>query len=308
MTGEGDAARPDRARGSGAPRLLDVGMTTLAFGLAPLFQKAALAAGTDPPTVALVTVAVAAAFSLALAMRRAPEAIGLMFDRRYAGALLLIGACATGLVALLVSLALVETSATNRSLFQAAYPAATLLFAHVLLGERLRRAEYAWIVLIMLGLFLTNAGDGGVRFGPGFWLLLATLPLIGLGDTLSKRISGPVPPSVLGAGRNIYGALVVVVLAFLLQGPPAASAGSLALLTAAGLCQGVGVWTLYRAFRSGKASLVAGLVASAPLVTVAVEGVLFALVLGPVQWAGVALTVAAAAMLAQAGRRPSTPG
>lgn len=289
----------------GRPRLADVGVTTLAFGLAPLFKKAALAEGTEPPTVALVTVAVAALVSLALAAREAPLQLRLLVDRRYLGILLLIGTCATGLVALLVSVALVQTSATNRSLFQAAYPAATLLFAHWLLGERLHRAQYAWIGLIMLGLFLTNAGDGGVRFGTGFWLLLATLPLIGLGDTLGKRVAAALPPSVIGAGRNLYGALVVAALALLLQGPPAVGLAGFVLLAGAGLCQGLGVWTLYRALRSGKASLVAGLIATAPLVTLAAERTLFALELQPTQWAGVLLTVLAAAMLAQARGRPA---
>lgn len=90
---------------------------------------------------------------------------------------------------LLVVQALTVTTATNRSLFQSAYPAATLLFAHVLPGGRLRIAQYAAVSLLMGGLLLINWDNDdalrfgfGFGFGSGFWLLLATLPLIRLRD------------------------------------------------------------------------------------------------------------------------------
>jgi drug/metabolite transporter (DMT)-like permease len=288
----------NRKRPSGA-FLVNVGVTVAAFGLAPFLKKSVLENGASPWMVALVSALAAATISIVIASRRVPNLVGGLLDPRHLRALVLIGIVATGIVTLLVSLALTTTTATNRSLFQAAYPASTLLFAHLLLGERLRWLQYACIVAITLGLFLVNAGHDGVRFGQGFWLLLATLPLIGLSDVYGKRLTADIPPVLIACGRNVYGALFVVGVVIFLELGPRPEVLDIALLSAAGICQGLGIWTLYRAFELDKASLVSSLVATAPLVTAVLELLLLTLALDPVQWTGVALVIAAAVLLAQ---------
>ena len=46
--------------------------------------------------------------------------------------------------------------------------------------------------------------------------LLATLPLIGLTDVYSKRLTDQVPPLVLAAGRNFYGAVFIALVSIAL--------------------------------------------------------------------------------------------
>ena len=272
-------------------------VTVLAFGLSPFFKKLAIEQGSDPWMVALGTVVVAAAVTLGVALAQRRELVACLFGARNVAPLALVGVLATGLVTLLVSYALSDTTATNRSLFQAAYPAATLVFAHAMLGERLRGLQYAGVLVIMGGLVLANGVEGPLRFGTGFWLLALTLPLIGFSDTLAKRLTGRFAPLVLASGRNFYGALFIVSTALVLDlgpWPDAAQAGWIAL---AGALQGAGIWSLYRALQTSKASLVSSVIAAAPLVTVVVEQAFLGLVLQAWQWAGIFIVIASAAWL-----------
>ena len=281
------------------PVLVYAGTTVVAFGLMPFFKKLALEAGVSPWMVALGTVLFAALATVAVGWRHSHGILGEVLASPSRGYLLLIGILATGLVTLLVVQALSTTSATNRSLFQAAYPAATLLFAHLMLGERLRPLQYLSIGAMILGLLLVNGLDGGVRFGQGFWLLVLTLPLIGFSDVYGKRLTERFSPLIIAYGRNLYGAAFVVAAVPLLDlgdWPGLAPGVWIAL---GGLSQGIGIWTLYRALGCSKASLVASLIATAPLVTVAAEITLLGLQLSVLQWVGVVLVISMAIYLAQ---------
>jgi drug/metabolite transporter (DMT)-like permease len=277
-------------------------VTVLAFGLVPLLKKLALVQGAGPWTVALITAACAGLASVAALTWKHPGALRCLVSRRYRIRLCLLGVFATGVVTLLVVQALTVTTATNRSLFQSAYPAATLLLAHLLLGERLRLPQYLAVALLMTGLLLMNGDTDGLRFGPGFWLLLATLPLIGLSDVYGKRWSGDLSPDVLAAGRNLYGAIFLACVTPLLGLALISDVRQWLILIAAGLLQGIGVWTLYRALEAGKASLVAAMIAAAPLLTLVTERMYIGLQLESLQWIGFAVVLGAAGWLALGGR------
>lgn len=289
-------------QGRSSPRhlLINIGLTVAAFGLMPFCKKAAIEQGATPGEVAVVTLVVAAIVSLLILARQQPGSLRLLVKREHIFPLMLIGVLAGGMVTLLVAYALTITTATNRSLFQAAYPAATLVFAHVMLHERLSLAQYLSVAAIMLGLVLMNGLGGGVRFGLGFGLLALTMPLIGFSDVYGKRLTENLPPVLVAGGRNVYGALSVLLLAPWLFSVSVPALTGIAWLAAAGALQAIGVWTLYRAFESGRASLVASLIATAPLITVAAEVGLLDLVLDRWQWLGVAVVVLAAFEL---GRR-----
>jgi drug/metabolite transporter (DMT)-like permease len=285
--------------------LPNVALTVTAFGLMPFCKKAAIEAGSTPGEVAIVTLVVAACVSLLILVRQQPSSLGQLVRGRHVFPLLLIGVLAGGLVTLLVSYALTITTATNRSLFQAAYPAATLLFAYAMLRERLSPPQYLSIAAIMLGLLLMNGLGEGLRFGIGFGLLALTMPLIGFSDVYGKRLTGDIPPVLVASGRNFYGALFVLVLAPWLWTVSVPVLTGLVWLVAAGAAQAIGVWTFYRALETGQASLVASLTATAPLVTVLAEVSVLGLVLGKWQWAGVAVVVLASFELGRRERPPA---
>jgi drug/metabolite transporter (DMT)-like permease len=278
-------------------------ISVIGFGLAPLLKKVAIQGGVTPWMVSLVSACGAAMISVVILARLRPQKFSALFDRRYLLPLAGIGIVATGIVTLLAAAALSTTSATNRSLFHAAYPAATLLFAHFLLGERLHARQYIAIALLLLGLIVMNKPGGEFQFHQGFWLLLATLPLIGLTDVYSKRLTGDVSPQLLAAGRNLYGALFIAGIALFVDLGDQLSAGQALALLAAGGCQGIGVWMLFRAFERSKASLVSSLVAASPLVTLILEVTLLGFSLTSVQWLGMLIVITAAVWLAQTGEK-----
>lgn len=295
------------ATGSGGPppagwRLgLNLALAVAGLGLAPLAKKTALSAGAAPLPLALSVTAVAALLGmiyLALRGDRPRAALDGATWRRLA----LVGAMGSGAVVLLSVLAMTQTTATNRSLFQAMYPVATALCARWLLGEKLSRRAYGIIAVMCVGLFLMNTGDRGLRLGTPFLLLAATLPLIGLADVLAKRSLGATPPRLVASARLLFGALVLLAV---LPWTDAAAWRSLPaqagwVLLAGALMAG-GVLFLYRAMDRAKASLVAAFVALAPVLTALAERLLLDARFSAMQLTGLALVCGGAVALA---RRP----
>jgi len=179
----------------------------IALAFAPLTMKMALSVGGSPLQVAFITALFAALVVCGWLLLR-NKARGLpRMPWRQRLALLLVGALSAGLVPLFGILAMTETSASNRALFQSAYPAATALAARLLLGERLGPFSYMLIGLVCSGLVLMNLepAPGLSMLGWPFWLLLATLPLIGLADVIAKKNLVDQPPEVVAAGRLGHG-------------------------------------------------------------------------------------------------------
>jgi len=268
----------------------------LALAFAPLAMKMALSVGGSTLPVALVTALVAALLVCGwmLARNKARRLPRMPWLQR--SALLLVGALSAGLVPLFGIVAMTETSASNRALFQSAYPAATALAARFLLGERLGPLSYLLIALVCTGLVLMN-----IEPGPGlsvlnwpFWLLLTTLPMIGLADVIAKRNLVDQPPEVVAAGRAVGGVLILTLAlpwAFPDLGTTLQAAWHWMLL--GGVCMGIFAVALYQVFDRTAASLAASLVALAPVLTLAAEAALLGVSLDAWQWAGFTLVLVA---------------
>ena len=268
----------------------------LALAFAPLAMKMALSVGGSTLPVALVTALVAALLVCGwmLARNKARRLPRMPWLQR--SSLLLVGALSAGLVPLFGIVAMTETSASNRALFQSAYPAATALAARFLLGERLGPLSYLLIALVCTGLVLMN-----IEPGPGlsvlnwpFWLLLTTLPMIGLADVIAKRNLVDQPPEVVAAGRAVGGVLILTLAlpwAFPDLGTTLQAAWHWMLL--GGVCMGIFAVALYQVFDRTAASLAASLVALAPVLTLAAEATLLGVSLDAWQWAGFTLVLVA---------------
>ena len=282
---------------------INLSVAVLSLGLTPFFKKTAIAGGIEPLVAALGSGLVAALASVALLRGAAADQLACLFRGPPVKHLVVVGFIASGIVTLLAAFALVDTTATNRSLFQSLYPAATVVFAWLMLGERLRGKQYASIAIMLVGLFLVNATDGGVRFGTAFWLLAATLPLVGFSDAYAKRFSGEVSPLLFSAGRNLYGlAFLILCLPAVHQPSLEPSAGWL-WLAAAGISTSIGVFAFYKAMDRIEASLVAAFVSLAPLTTAGAEIYFRSLRLEYTQWLGIALVIIGAIALAVMMRR-----
>jgi drug/metabolite transporter (DMT)-like permease len=273
-----------------------------ALGLAPLAKKAALVGGAAPLPVVVSTAWVAALVVVTAMALRGTSARLVRLGPGQAGAILVVGALGSGLVPLLAVLAMTETSASNRALFQSAYPAATAIAARLLLGERLPAAAYGWIALTCAGLALVNVDfeAAGIGFGWPFWALLATLPLIGLADVVAKRSLSTLSPDVVAAGRAVGGALLLLVVLPVIEPAGWSRLGpSTGWIVLAGVCMGGFALGLYQLFGLTRASIAASLIALAPLVTLAAERVLLDIALRPLQAIGFGTVLAAVLALAR---------
>lgn len=280
--------------------LANVAIAAVGLGLAPLAKKAALAAGAAPLVVSIATATVAGAVALSVLLSTMPFRQMFAWPVRAWLRVALVGALGSGAVVLLAVYAMTETTATNRSLFQSMYPVATAIAARLLLGERLPSSVYGIIAFMCLGLFLMNTGPEGPSIGLAFWLLAATLPLIGLADIYAKRTLDDAHPGFVVTGRFLFGMLVLLAgLPFTTQSEWITAAGQWPWLVAAGAATAGGVLGLYRTMDRAGASLAASFVALAPVITAIGERIVLAQAFSAVQLAGLAIVVAGAVLLAR---------
>jgi drug/metabolite transporter (DMT)-like permease len=220
-------------------------------------------------------------------------------DRQGLARVAVVGALGSGIVVLLSIFAMTGTTATNRALFQSMYPVATAVFARILLGEKLGAATYAVIAVMTAGLFLMNSSGGGVVLGPPFFLLAATLPLIGLADVYAKRSLADADPLFVAVGRLVAGSLVIgLVLPFASVPDWVTVLHAWPWVLLAGCAMAGGILGLYRAMDTAGASLAAAFAGLAPVVTAGLEWALLGAVFLPIQLAGIAVVIAGAVILA----------
>lgn len=248
----------------------------------------------------MASTATAAVLALVLALR--PVRIRAALDTPAAvwRGVILVGAMGSGLVVVLGVLAMTETTATNRSLFQSMYPVATAVCARLLLGESPGRGAYAVIVAMSGGLALMNTGPEGLVIGPAFWLLASTLPLIGLADTLAKRALEDADPDFVASGRLAFGALVLLgIVPWLDAGAWGTLSDQWHWVLGAGAFMAGGMLGLYRAMERTKVSIAAALVALAPVVTLIAERLVLGTRFTPMQIGGLLVVVGGAVLLAR---------
>ncbi|QBQ54010.1 DMT family transporter [Nitrosococcus wardiae] len=276
----------------------NIAIAVAALGAMPFFKKIAIAEGMSAFALAL-TSAVAAAMAAVVLNRYfserrfpLPGFSWALFD------LALIGVLSSGLVVLMNAGALTVTTATNRAVFQAMYPIATTLFAWWILDERLRALHYLLIVIMSVGILLVNTEEGHVSFNLGFWLLLATLPIMGFCDVYAKRTMSALNPSDITAGRFVFGLL------FLLMILPLTNLEALGAIkhgwywaVLGGAATSLGIFAFYRAMAIKKAGLAAAMVSISPVVTVVLEGVFLEQLFAVWQLLGIMLVVIGAMIL-----------
>jgi drug/metabolite transporter (DMT)-like permease len=269
------------------------------LGLMPLFKKLAIVAGTDTVIVAHTSSLIAAVVALTVVKAGG----GYELKRLFAGVNLpriaLIGALGSGVVVLLNIEAMQVTTATNRSLFQAMYPAATILFAWAMLGERLRWIHYPLILVMAVGLFLMNSAETGLQLNRGFWLLVLTLPLIGFCDAYAKKHLTHIPPPLMATGRILFGLvlLTVALVSVSLQDWHGLAASWYWVLLG-GLFNAIGLFAFYRAMALRQVGLAAAFVSLAPAVTALGEWATLGTVFAWYQLLGMLLVLLGAVSLA----------
>ena len=272
----------------------------LSLGVIPLAKKMALLDGGGSMLVAFSTSFVSGMliFTWLAAQGQFTKLAELSY--RDWSAVLLVGALGSGIVPLLGIYAMTESSASNRALFQSAYPVATAIAARYFLHERLASSSYIWIGFICMGLILMNLSSGiGLSFvNWTFWPLLATLPLIGLSDVIAKRALDDLTPAVISVGRAVGGMLVLIIpMPWVFTEYADVTSKTWLWILLAGACMAVFAVSLYQVFDRTLATVAASLIALAPLLTLALEVNLLDLDLNLLQWSGFALVLVSVLLL-----------
>ncbi len=274
----------------------------LALGITPLAKKMALVNDANTVIVALTTAFVSAGFVFGYLIVRGKFGKLTKLSSQNWRAILLVGALGSGIVPLLGIIAMTETSASNRALFQSAYPVATAVAARFLLHERLGFWSYLLIGFVCIGLIMMNLKNSieVSIMDWTFWLLLSTLPLIGLTDVSAKRALASISPEVIALGRTLGGLLILALLmpwAFNQAGDIDVPSWLWMLL--AGACMGIFSIALYQIFDRTQATMAASLIALAPLLTLGLEVSLLGLSLNMLQWSGFILVLVAVMLLSR---------
>ena len=158
-------------------------------------------------------------------------------------------------------------------------PLFAVLGAFVVLGERPGPTQLAGLLVIVGGVLLLSLPSGPSRAARWpLWALLLPIAAAAIRGAIQPAVKAGLVswPNAFAAGLIGYSVSSLVVLAI------AARAGALAAVTrqgaaifaGVGLCNGAAVLLLYLALRNGPVSLVSPLVATYPLFTLALGGVL----------------------------------
>ncbi|WP_373379059.1 DMT family transporter [Cupriavidus nantongensis] len=167
-----------------------------------------------------------------------------------------------------------------------------LLLTSVLQREPFPFARLPWLLLAFAGVMLITglehgAGGASMLAGIGLGLLAALLYAV---TTLATRRLQAIPPGQIAGLQMVLGVLMLAPLAH----PPAGSYGGVtwAALLALGLVHtGVMYTLLYGAFQRLSVVSIATLSFIYPLVAIVIDVMVFGVVLGPLQVAGMALVL-----------------
>lgn len=275
-------------------------VAVVSLGNVHFVEKLAIEAGAPPAPFALGQTAVALLVLWPIWLwKRGKDELTFLRSGRL-GSLALIGTLASGVVVVLSIVALAYTSATHKGVVQAAYPAGTLFFAWLLLRERISHAGYAAVGVIVLGLVLMTSRGLSATPNLGDWILIATVPIMGFTDAYAKKVLRDVPPITVGLGRYLFGtAFLVALLLVLDMGGLRALLPVWPMVMAAGVLVAVSMGFFYWSIKRMGASLAAGLLAGAPVVTAGLEWWWLEERFLAAQIIGVALVIAGVGVLAR---------
>ncbi len=230
-------------------------------------------------------------------------------ERRPRGSALAFGAgvlVGLGNTAYYHALALGGKASTAASL-TALYPLASVALGVLLLGETLRRAQLAGVVASLGALYLLGGVEPGAA-GPA-WVAYALVPVASWGGASLVMKLSTRDVSAERATFWFLAAFVPLAAALLAAGeavPSELSARDGALVALLGASYGLGNLALLAAYRhEGKVSVVTPLTGLYPVVTIPLAILLFGESVGPREWAGIALALAAGAALSYEPKPPA---
>ena len=181
-------------------------------------------------------------------------------------------------------------------------PVVTIGLSLLLLHERANRIQTLGIVVALAAIFFLSWQDGTDQHTDGLlWLLLATLVFVawGVQGYIMKFANGSMNAESIFFYMTLTGVLLVPVALAMVDAetaaPPQATLYIKGFFTQ--MLNAIGALTLVYAYRYGKAIIVSPMQGLAPLITMVLSLVFFAVVPGPMLLTGLVLAAVALAAL-----------
>jgi uncharacterized membrane protein len=178
------------------------------------------------------------------------------------------------------------------------YPAATVILALLFLKERLHVVQALGIAASLAAIYLLNVSEPGEMFSAWMLYALAPIALWGVAGLIQKVATADVAAEVATFWFLTAFIPLGLVLYIRERFDWNLSATGWVLVSLQGATYGLGNLSLLAAFRNGgQASIVAPLSGLYPVVAIPLAILLFQEIVGPREWAGIALAVAAGVAL-----------
>lgn len=110
------------------------------------------------------------------------------------------------------------TTAINASIVATASIITTVLFSRLILGERLDRYHYYWIVIMFMGLYLAIVGLNSLHLNKGDLIILAGAVVLGYTNTFSKVLMRQNSSDFVADIRIVAAGLVFLLAGILIMG------------------------------------------------------------------------------------------
>lgn len=192
-------------------RMLLGGITALSFGAIVVVNKAGL--DRSELTVSEYT-ALSALVSGVLALPaiivRARSVLSC--SRTCKLKILLIGLLATGVANVFLFQGQARTSATNAGFVMTLTAFFTVLFASLMLGERIERRKYPAVATLFVGLYLLTVGTQSFSLNAGDIFIVGTAVTWGLSNAIARSIMGEISSQAIAWVRLLCGAVFLMAL------------------------------------------------------------------------------------------------
>jgi len=256
--------------GSVTPRGLLLGIiTSFAFSVSVVVNKAGLDRSALPPLdYTALSGLTAGLLALPPVLFKASRIVSC--SRTCLLKLLVIGVSASGFAYILLFWGQSKTTATNAGFVLTLTAFFTILFASILLGERIDKKKYPAIAILFLGLYLLIVGTKSLTLNTGDIFIVGTALVWGVTNSIARSVMSQVPSQLVAWLRLVIGGafLAAVMRVSPGEGVAAAEAGDLWFL-ASGLFVWASIVLFYKTIETLGAGMASLVVVSSPVISTA---------------------------------------
>lgn len=239
----------------------------LTFAFTHITDKIGISKGVKPPVFSFFRILFGLFFVLTvwLSLKKKKK---LKLEKQHIKDLAIIGSLSSGLGGLLSIVALSFTTATNKGVMQGMHTASTLIFAYLMLHERLPKLFYSIFITMIFGLTLLTS-KGFIQLpNKGDWILFLTVPLAGFCNSYAKKTMKRVKSLTVSLGRYLFGALFLSLSLFFfgLQNISTLKNGIIWVVFS-GILNGIRIITFYKGIALEGPTIAATMLAISPAIT-----------------------------------------